>query len=118
MEEGVAVGSRRFYLQEVSQVRGVLFCVLSLLCGVVSAQQCGPGGCPDQAAAEQKIEYMIQRGIINRHVQPILGNFEGIGYSTSPTNIRTCTPRRRMTLTADVVRQTRGGLWLRLRVWR
>lgn len=99
-------------------MRALLFCVFSLVCGTVCAQSCGPGGCVDQAAAERKIEYMIRNNIINRHVGPMVGGFEGIGYSTSPTNIRTCTPRRGMVLTADVVRQTRSGLWLRLRIWR
>lgn len=88
-----------------------------LVCGVASAQ-CPGGVCPDQQAAEQKVEQMIQRGVLNRHLPPILGNFEGIGVATSPNNIGTCTPRRRMTLTADVVRQARNGMWVRLRVWR
>lgn len=98
-------------------MKSVLFCLLSLVCGSLCAQQCGPGGCPDQIAAERKIEYMVENNIVNRHVQPILGNFEGIGYSTTP-QVNTCTPRRRMTLTADVVRRTRSGLYVRLRVWR
>lgn len=99
-------------------MRSVLFCVLSLVCGGLCAQDCGPQGCTDQAAAVQKIEYMVQNNIYTRHVQPILGRFEGIGYSSSPTNIRTCTPRRPMRLTADVVRPTRNGMYVRIRVWR
>jgi hypothetical protein len=99
-------------------MKSVLFCVLALVCGTLCAQECGPGGCVDQAAATQKIEYMVQNNIINRHVGPMIGRFEGIGYSTSPNNIRTCTPRQPMTLTADVVRRTRDGMYLRIRIWR
>lgn len=98
-------------------MRSVLFCVLSLACGSVFAQQCGPSGCVDQAAAEQKLEIMIQQNIINRHIGRPLGNFEGIGFSTTP-QVNTCTPRRRMTLTADVVKRTRSGMYVRMRVWR
>lgn len=99
-------------------MRSVLFCVLSLVCGALCAQQqCGPNGCPDQAAAEQKLEIMIQQNITNRHIGVPLGRFEGIGYSTTP-NVSTCVPRRPMTLTADVVRRNRNGLWVRIRVWR
>jgi len=100
-------------------MKSVLFCVLSLVCGTLCAQQCGPNGCPDQIAAERKVDIMIQNNIIKRHIGSPLGNFEGIGYSTSPNNIQTCTPPRRgMVLTADVIRRTRNGLWFRMRVWR
>lgn len=100
-------------------MKNLLFCVLSLVCGAVCAQQCGPDGCVDQSAAERKVDIMIQQNIINRHIGQPLGRFEGIGFSTSPTNIRTCTPPRRgMVLTADVVRRTRNGLYFRMRVWR
>ena len=99
-------------------MRRGLFCVLSLVCGALCAQQqCGPNGCPDQAAAEQKLNIMIQQNITNRHIGVPLGRFEGIGYSTTPS-VSTCVPRRPMTLTADVVRRNRNGLWVRIRVWR
>lgn len=84
----------------------------------LAAQQCGPGGCPDQQAASDKLNLMVQNNILNRHVPPLLGRFEGIGYSSSPLNIPTCTPRQKMTLTADVVQRSRNGLWVRMRVWR
>jgi hypothetical protein len=99
-------------------VKAILFCVLSLVCGSLCAQQCGPNGCPDQGPATRKLEEMVNRNVINRHIGTPLGGFEGIGYSTSPNNIPTCTPRRKMTLTADVVRRAKNGLWVRIRIWR
>lgn len=97
---------------------GLLALVLVLMGYGVACGQCGPQGCSDQAAAERKLDTMIERSVLNRHIPPILGNFEGIGVSSQPGNIQTCTPRRRMNLTADVVRQAKNGMWVRLRVWR
>jgi hypothetical protein len=99
-------------------MKSVLFLVLAFVTGSLCAQDCGPQGCVDQAAATRKIEYMVQNNIYNRHIGPMIGRFEGIGYSANPTNIRTCVPRQRMTLTADVVRRTRDGMYLRIRIWR
>ena len=96
-----------------------LLAVLFLACSSgLTMAQCGPNGCSDQLAAEQKIDFMASRNILNRHVGPSVGGFEGIGWSTQPGNIQTCTPKRPMRLTADVVRQAANGRWIRIRIWR
>ena len=115
---GTGTSSRR---RNGHAMRAVLF---GLLVGVLwslpqsAAAQCGPGGCVDQAAAEAKLSVMVQNNVFNRHIPPMLGRFEGIGWSKSPGNVPTCVPRQKMVLTADCTRRASNGVWVRIRVWR
>jgi hypothetical protein len=44
--------------------------------------------------------------------------FTGTGYSSSPHNIPTCTPRTAMTLIGDSVTRGADGMYYRVRAWR
>jgi len=69
----------------------------------------------DQARAQAEANYMAARGI-RGHVGRVIGRFEGCGWSSRGMP-STCTPRTRMTLTADAVARGRGGFY-RVRAWR
>lgn len=64
----------------------------------------------DQERAYQEAKYMYENRIY-RHVGSVIGNFEGFGIGGP--NCVTCTPSRRMTLTADA---HYGNV--RVRAWR
>ena len=70
----------------------------------------------DQAHAQQEANYMAQRGICG-HVGGTIGGFEGVGCASRGRTVPTCTPRRRMNLTADAT-ACRGGMCYRVRAWR
>lgn len=72
----------------------------------------------DQARAQHKANVMANRGVMSHGVAPMVGSFEGIGYGGS-RNCGTCTPRGRMTLTADAAAfSSSTGRWYRVRAWR
>ena len=73
-------------------------------------------GGSDQARAQNKANIMAARGVMSHGVAPLVGSFEGIGYGSS-RNCGTCTPRSRMTLTADAAAYG-NGRWYRVRAWR
>ena len=70
----------------------------------------------DQERCQAEANYMASRNITG-HVWGVIGNFEGVGYGSSP-NCNTCTPGRSMTLTGDASAQGSNGMWYRVRSWR
>lgn len=70
----------------------------------------------DQERCQAEANYMAANNI-SGHVWGTIGNFEGVGYGSSP-NCNTCVPSSRMTLTGDASAQGRNGRWYRVRSWR
>ena len=70
----------------------------------------------DQSRCQAEANYMAANNITG-HVWGTIGNFEGVGYGSSP-NCNTCTPGRGMNLTGDASAQGRNGMWYRVRSWR
>jgi len=70
----------------------------------------------DQERCQAEADYMAANGIAG-HVGSCIGNFEGVGYGSSP-NCNTCTPGGGMSLTGDASAQGRNGMWYRVRSWR
>jgi hypothetical protein len=70
----------------------------------------------DQDRCQAEANYMAANNI-SGHVWGVIGNFEGVGYGSSP-NCNTCTPGRNMRLTGDASAQGRNGKWYRVRSWR
>lgn len=70
----------------------------------------------DQERCQSEADYMAANGITG-HVGSCIGNFEGVGYGSSP-NCNTCTPGNGMSLTGDASAQGRNGMWYRVRSWR
>lgn len=70
----------------------------------------------DQERCQAEANYMAANNI-SGHVWGTIGNFEGVGYGSSP-NCNTCVPSNRMTLTGDASAQGRNGKWYRVRSWR
>ena len=70
----------------------------------------------DQDRCQAEANYMAANNITG-HVWGTIGNFEGVGYGSSP-NCNTCTPRSQMSLTGDASAQGRNGMWYRVRSWR
>ena len=73
-------------------------------------------GGSDQERCQAEADYMAANGITG-HVGSCIGNFEGVGYGSSP-NCNTCTPGNSMNLTGDASAQGRNGMWYRVRSWR
>lgn len=71
----------------------------------------------DQGRCQAEANYMAKYKQF-KHVGPCIGRFEGIGYGGSSPNLKTCTPKYKMTLTGDAVAQTSTGSWVRVRSWR
>lgn len=70
----------------------------------------------DQERCQAEADYMAANGITG-HVGSCIGNFEGVGYGSSP-NCNTCTPGSGMALTGDASARGRNGMWYRVRSWR
>jgi hypothetical protein len=70
-----------------------------------------------QQAAQAQANEQARRGRMGHLLPMRVGSFEGVGMSSSPNNIPTCTPRRRMTLIGDARAQGRNGRWYRCRIW-
>jgi len=70
----------------------------------------------DQERCQAEANYMAANNI-SGHVWGTIGNFEGVGYGSSP-NCNTCVPSGNMTLTGDASAQGRNGKWYRVRSWR
>lgn len=70
----------------------------------------------DQDRCQAEANYMAANNITG-HVWGVIGNFEGVGYGSSP-NCNTCTPSGRMSLTGDASAQGKNGMWYRVRSWR
>lgn len=70
----------------------------------------------DQSRCQAEANYMAANNI-SGHVWGTIGNFEGVGYGSSP-NCNTCVPNSQMTLTGDASAQGRNGMWYRVRSWR
>ena len=70
----------------------------------------------DQERCQAEANYMAANNI-SGHVWGTIGNFEGVGYGSSP-NCSTCVPSGRMTPTGDASAQGRNGKWYRVRSWR
>lgn len=70
----------------------------------------------DQDRCQAEANYMAANNITG-HVWGTIGNFEGVGYGSSP-NCRTCVPGNNMNLTGDASAQGRNGMWYRVRSWR
>lgn len=73
-------------------------------------------GASDQERCQAEANYMAANSITG-HVWSCIGNFEGVGYGSSP-NCNTCTPSGGMTLTGDASAQGKNGMWYRVRSWR
>lgn len=70
----------------------------------------------DQDKCQAEANYMAENNI-SGHVWGTIGNFEGVGFGSSP-NCNTCVPRNKMTLTGDASAQGKNGKWYRVRSWR
>jgi hypothetical protein len=70
----------------------------------------------DQERCQAEATYMAANNI-SGHVWGTIGNFEGVGYGSSP-NCSTCIPGGNMRLTGDASAQGRNGMWYRVRSWR
>ena len=70
----------------------------------------------DQERCQAEANYMAANNI-SGHVWGTIGNFEGVGYGSSP-NCNTCTPGNNMRLTGDASAQGSNGRWYRVRSWR
>lgn len=70
----------------------------------------------DQSRCQAEADYMA-RNHITGHVWGVIGNFEGVGYGSSP-NCNTCVPGGNMRLTGDASAQDNNGKWYRVRSWR
>lgn len=70
----------------------------------------------DQERCQAEANYMAANNITG-HVWGTIGNFEGVGYGSSP-NCNTCTPGNNMSLTGDASAQGSNGRWYRVRSWR
>ena len=70
----------------------------------------------DQERCQAEANYMAANNI-SGHVWGTIGNFEGVGYGSSP-NCNTCVPNSNMRLTGDASAQSRSGKWYRVRSWR
>lgn len=70
----------------------------------------------DQERCQAEANYMAANNI-SGHVWGTIGNFEGVGYGSSP-NCNTCVPSSNMTLTGDASAQGNNGRWYRVRSWR
>jgi hypothetical protein len=70
----------------------------------------------DQSRCQAEADYMA-RNRITGHVWGTIGNFEGVGYGSSP-NCNTCVPGNNMRLTGDASAQDSNGKWYRVRSWR
>jgi len=70
----------------------------------------------DQERCQAEANYMAANNI-SGHVWGTIGNFEGVGYGSSP-NCNTCVPSGNMRLTGDASAQGRNGMWYRVRSWR
>jgi hypothetical protein len=70
----------------------------------------------DQSRCQAEADYMAANNITG-HVWGVIGNFEGVGYGSSP-NCNTYTPGGNMRLTGDASAQGRNGMWYRVRSWR
>lgn len=70
----------------------------------------------DQSRCQAEADHMA-RNRITGHVWGVIGNFEGVGYGSSP-NCNTCTPGGNMRLTGDASAQDSSGRWYRVRSWR
>ena len=98
--------------------RIILSVLLLFACHFASAQTTQSGDMysgSDQQRAQAEANYMARNGI-RGHVGGLIGNFEGVGWSSSGTP-STCTPGRSMTLTADAIAYGSGGVY-RVRAWR
>ena len=71
----------------------------------------------DQEKCQAEAQYMAKYNVKD-HVGGVIGNFEGVGWSTSPCP-PTCTPKwwKRMTLTGDATVKGPYGYY-RVRSWR
>ena len=70
----------------------------------------------DQDRCQAEANHMAANNITG-HVWGTIGNFEGVGYGSSP-NCNTCVPGNNMRLTGDASAQGRNGMWYRVRSWR
>ena len=70
----------------------------------------------DQERCQAEANYMAANNITG-HVWGTIGNFEGVGYGSSP-NCNTCVPSSNMRLTGDASAQSSSGRWYRVRSWR
>jgi hypothetical protein len=70
----------------------------------------------DQERCQAEANHMAANNI-SGHVWGTIGNFEGVGYGSSP-NCNTCTPSSNMRLTGDASAQSSSGRWYRVRSWR
>ncbi len=73
-------------------------------------------GGSDQERCQAEADYMA-RNNIRGHVWGVIGNFEGVGYGSSP-NCNTCTPGNGMNCTGDACARGSNGMWYRVRSWR
>ena len=70
----------------------------------------------DQDRCQAEANHMAANNI-SGHVWGVIGNFEGVGYGSSP-NCNTCVPGGHMVLTGDASAQGSNGKWYRVRSWR
>ena len=90
----------------------LLFCLLAL----TGADNIWGNAKTDQERCQAEAEYMAKHDA-RRHVAGVIGNFEGVGWSTS-SQPSTCTPRRRMKLTGDAIVKGKNNTYYRVRSWR
>jgi len=81
---------------------------------------CGAAGADsrlvDQDACQREAEFMAAFDIRD-HVGKTIGDFEGVGWSTSGGVVDTCVPPEDMSLTGDAVASS-NGVDYRVRAWR
>lgn len=71
-----------------------------------------------QAACQRQANEQARRGRMG-HLLPMRSGarFEGVGMSSNPNNVPTCTPRRGMRLVGDATARGRNGRYYRCRQW-
>jgi hypothetical protein len=70
----------------------------------------------DQRRCQVQADYRARHNITG-HVLETIGNFEGVGYGSSP-NCETCRPKSNMVLTGDAESRGNNGMYYRVRSWR
>jgi hypothetical protein len=92
----------------------LLFCLLAL----TGADNIWGNAKTDQERCQAEAEYMAEHDIKD-HVAGVIGNFEGVGWSTGPCP-PTCTPKwwKRMRLTGDAIVKGKNNTYYRVRSWR
>jgi hypothetical protein len=90
-------------------------------CGKVHGRELAPrpSVSVDQQWAQREANLQAARGRMG-HLMGCSPNarFSGVGMSSNPNRVPTCTPRSRMTLIGDATARGRNGMYYRSRHWR